>query len=70
VPTWALKGLTPYKAWHGHKPDISHLREFGCDVWILDKLKNRLKLHLRSYKMIFVGFDNGAKCIHYYDKAT
>ena len=65
-----LKGLTPYEAWHGHKPDVSHLREFGCNVWILNELKNRLKLHLRSHKMIFVGFDDGAKCIRYYNKAT
>jgi transposase InsO family protein len=70
APTRALKGLTPYEAWHGHKPDVSHLREFGCDVWILDKSKNRSKLHPRSHKMIFVGFDDGAKCIRYYDKAT
>jgi transposase InsO family protein len=70
APTWALKGLTPYEAWHGHKPNVSHLREFGCDVWILDESKNRSKLHPRSHKMIFVGFDDGAKCICYYDKAT
>ena len=70
APTWALKGLTPYEAWHGHKPNVSHLREFGCDVWILDELKNRSKLHPRSHKMIFVGFDDGAKCIRYYDKGT
>ena len=56
--------------WHGHKPNVSHLREFGCDVWILDELKNRSTLHPRSHKMIFVGFDDGAKCICYYDKAT
>ena len=43
VPTQALKGLTPYEAWHGHKPDVLHLREFGCNVWILDKSKNRFK---------------------------
>ena len=70
APTWVLKGLTPYEAWHGHKPDVSHLREFGCNVWILNELKNWSKLHPRSHKMIFVGFDDGAKCIHYYDKAT
>jgi transposase InsO family protein len=24
-PTKALNGMTPYEAWHGHKPAISHL---------------------------------------------
>ena len=70
APTRALKGMTPYEAWHGHKPDVSHLREFGCDVWVLDETKNRSKLRPKSHKMIFVGFDDGAKCIHYYDKFT
>jgi len=70
APTWVLKGLTPYEAWHGHKPDVSHLREFGCDIWILDESKNRSKLQPKSHKMVFVGFDDSAKCICYYDKTT
>ena len=30
VPTKALKGKTPFEAWHGHKPNVSFLRTFGC----------------------------------------
>jgi Integrase core domain/GAG-pre-integrase domain len=26
---------TPYQAWNGRKPDVSHLREFGVPVWTL-----------------------------------
>jgi transposase InsO family protein len=29
-PTKALNGRTSYKAWHGRKPAVSHLRVFGC----------------------------------------
>jgi hypothetical protein len=29
-PTTSLKGVTPYEAWHGKKPDVSFLRTFGC----------------------------------------
>ncbi|CAO2147884.1 unnamed protein product [Urochloa humidicola] len=29
-PTKALKGATPFEAWHGRKPDVSFLRTFGC----------------------------------------
>jgi hypothetical protein len=29
-PTKALNGRTPYEAWHGRKPAVSHLRVFGC----------------------------------------
>ena len=28
-PTKAVDGRTPYEAWHGRKPAVSHLRVFG-----------------------------------------
>jgi hypothetical protein len=67
APTRALEGKTPYEAWNNHKPNVSHLREFGCDVWVLDETKNLSKLKPRSKKMIFVGFNEGSKSIRYYD---
>jgi len=63
-------GMTPLEAWSGTKPDVSHLQEFSCDVWILDEDKNRSKLALKSKKMIFTGFEDGPKAVHYYDAAT
>ena len=70
APTRALKGMTPYEAWTGKKQDVSHLREFGCDVWVLDETKNKSKLAPRSKKMIFVGFEDGSKAVRYWDKTT
>jgi hypothetical protein len=67
-PTRALKGKTPYEAWTGKKPDVSHFREFGCDVWVLDEDKNRSKLAPKSKKMVFVGFMEGSKAVRYWDK--
>jgi hypothetical protein len=29
-PTCALNGVTPYEAWHGRKPNVHHMRVFGC----------------------------------------
>jgi transposase InsO family protein len=29
-PTQALDSKTPQEAWSGRKPDVSHLRVFGC----------------------------------------
>jgi hypothetical protein len=69
-PTRALKGKTPYEAWTGKKPDVSHFREFGCDVWVLDEDKNRSKLAPKSKKMVFVGFMEGSKAVRYWDKKT
>ena len=60
-PTRALKSQTPYEAETGRKPNVGHLWEFGCDVWILDEFINRSK------KMIFVGFMDGSKAVRYYD---
>jgi transposase InsO family protein len=70
APTKALKGMTPYQAWTGKKPDVSHFREFGCDVWVLDETKNRSKLVPKSHKMVFVGFEEGSKGVRYWDRRT
>ena len=32
-PTNAVEGKTPYEAWTGNKPNIGHLRIFGCDTY-------------------------------------
>jgi hypothetical protein len=46
--TSAIK-CTPYQAWHGHKPDVSHLREFGTPVWtLLQGQKTQRKLLPKS----------------------
>ena len=67
-PTRALKGKTPYKAWIGKKPDVSFLREFGSEVWVLDESRNRSKLEAKVKKVIFVGIMEGSKAIRYWDK--
>ena len=29
----SVKGMTPYKAWFGEKPDVSNFRIFGTKAW-------------------------------------
>ena len=67
-PTKALDGLTPIEAWTGKKPDVSHFREFECDVWILNQGVKGSKLAPKSTKMVYVGFSDAQKAIWYYDK--
>jgi hypothetical protein len=62
----ALPGKTPHEAFHGKKPDVSHLREFGCDVWVLDETR-KSKLDPKATKKIFVGYMDGPRAIRYYD---
>ena len=51
-----LKGL-----WSGQKPNISHLRVFGCLAWVHILKKRRHKLQPKSRAMIFVGYEPGSK---------
>src|SRR6267154_1237001 len=67
VPTRVLEGTTPEKIWSGTKPDISHLREFGTPVYILQESTKPSKMKLRSNKYIFVGYEDGLKAVRYYD---
>ena len=33
-PRKALTGKTPFEAWFGHRPNLAHLRCFGCDAYL------------------------------------
>ena len=67
VPTKALKGVTPFEAWYGRKPDMSFLRTFGC-IGHIKKTKSLLaKLEDRSTPMVFLGYEEGTKPYRQYD---
>lgn len=57
VPTSRNPGTTPHESWTNEKPDVSHLRPFGCTVYakIPDAI-NDGKLAPRSLKCILLGF--------------
>ena len=69
-PTRALKRKTPYEAWTGKKPDASFIREFGLNVWVLDKSKNRSKLEPKVKKVVFIRIMEGSKAIRYWNKES
>lgn len=52
---------TPYEAFTGAKPDVSHLRVFGCPVWVKVPDQHRKKLDPKGVKGIFVGYEPGTK---------
>ena len=69
-PTKALTDATPYEAWRGDKPDLSHLRVFGCRAYMhVDKTK-RSKLQPRSIPVVFVGYATEAKAWLVYDPVS
>src|SRR3989337_2707024 len=46
--------MTPYELWHGKKPNLSHLKVWGCEAYV--KRLQPSKLDPRSDKCNFVGY--------------
>ena len=55
-PTRAIMNQTPFKAWRGKKPSITHLRIFGCITYALVNSQVHQKLDEKSEKFIFIGY--------------
>ena len=54
--TTADKKKTPFELWTGKKPNIGHIRVFGCDAYMHIKDSDRSKLDYKSVKCIMLGF--------------
>ena len=58
LPTSVLpSGITPFEVHHRRKPDLSHLRVWGCQCFVLIPPELRTKGGPRRYEAIFVGYD-------------
>ena len=67
APTKALKGKTPFEAWHGRKPSMSFLWTFGCIGHVRKTKPILTKLEDRSTLMVFLGYVEGTKAYWLYD---
>ena len=47
---------TPYQMWFGEKPDLKHLRVFGCVVYAHVPDGERKKLDQKAVKIWFIGY--------------
>jgi hypothetical protein len=68
-PTKALNRMTPYEAWHGRKPAVSHLRVFGC-LAFTKELGHISKLDDKSTPGVFIGYAEGSKAYRILDPRT
>ena len=62
IPVKRLAWHTPFEVLNGKKPDISHLRVFGCGAYVFipeDVRVNRLAP--RAEMMTFIGYTDGTK---------
>ena len=57
----SVKGKTPFKAYFGHKPDVSNLRVFGSTAWARIPLDKRRDFQPQSIKCLFIRYPNESK---------
>jgi len=55
-PTKPLKSKTPQEAWTDRKPNVSHLRIFGCKAFAHIPDEKRSKLESKSMPCVFLGY--------------
>jgi len=52
---------TQYELFHRKRPDVSHLRVFGCRAWAYNPAKLRRKGDSRGTPAVFIGYPAGTK---------
>ena len=71
TPTAALQGSkTPLEMWSGRKPDIRHLKVFGCMAYAHIPDSQRRKLDRKAVKLRFVGYSIQSKGYRLIDEQT
>jgi len=67
TPTTTVHGMTPKEKFIGKKPDVSHLKMFGCIAYVHVLDEKRSKLDPKIKKCIFIGYSSeqkGYKCFN------
>ena len=60
-PTKAVEGKTPFEALYGKKPNVEHLRAFGCASYPLIMKDERKKLDPVAKRCVLVGYGTEVK---------
>jgi len=69
--TMSLVNAMPYQIWHGRKPNVSNLHEFGMPVWVLMQGQTiQHKMLPKLQRQAYVRYNEGSKAIQYYNAAT
>lgn len=62
--------VTSYERWYGRKPDLTHMRVFGCMAYAHVPDSIRQKLDSKAEKFRFIGYNVGVKAYRLYDEET
>jgi len=69
VLTRPILKKTPYELLNGRKPQIGHLKVFGCKCYILNNGKEKLdKFDVKANKGIFIGYSLSSHAYRVYNK--
>lgn len=69
-PTRSISYVTPEELWSGKKPNLKHVRIFGCEVMVHVPNIKRQKLDSKASKMFFVGYSETTKGYRLLDTKT
>jgi hypothetical protein len=67
TPIAVVHGMTPEEKFTCKKPDVSHLRVFGCIAYVHVPDEKRSKLDPKAEKCIFIGYSleqKGYRCFN------
>lgn len=68
IPTKALDNMTPYECLREKKPNVEHLRVFGCVAYTKIDTSNLKKLDDRS--LVHLGIEPGSKAYRLFNPST
>lgn len=61
---------TPFEAWNGFTPSVSHVKNFGSVCYVLVNLKVRQKLDHKSHKCTVIGYSLQSKAYRLFDPTS
>ena len=67
TPCKGLKELVPVEAWSGKKPNLSHLKVFGCSAITHIPKQKRKKFDSKGKEVTFVGYTDHNQTYRFYD---
>lgn len=70
VATRSLEGCTPYEALRKKKPNLSHIKVFGCVCYAKTDAAGRKKLDDRSRVLVHLGTEPGSKAYRLVDPTS
>jgi hypothetical protein len=66
-PTKGVTDMTPFEAWSGRKPEVKHLRSFGCAAYAHIPKDERKKFDPKAKKCVLLGYGTETMGYRLYD---